>query len=199
MAVEDGLRTRMSPKMQSPPEALSHPLLSSKAPSPLVKFPGNVEKEREKDQLSGPQAVFENQVGQHFSTQFLERKSVYRNGSVLVLFNVSLLPLLSLQLSAERLPGACCGRLQLVSIQDPQCSAGGPSLQRRLLAQEYQRQKQTRPQTPWSQPNTLHWTSGSLKHHPVLRRVAGAYPELCGWRIRICSHCFLYGVLSPLL
>lgn len=48
MAVEDGLHTRMSPKMQAPPKVLSHQLPSSRAPSPLVKFLGNGEKEREK-------------------------------------------------------------------------------------------------------------------------------------------------------
>lgn len=57
VAAEDGLCTRMSPKVPSPPKVLSHLLLSSKAPSPLVKLLGNVENEREKDQLSGPQSV----------------------------------------------------------------------------------------------------------------------------------------------
>lgn len=55
--------------MQSMPGVHPYPLLSIEAPSPWVKFPGNIERERElEDMLSGPEAVFENQAGQHFST-----------------------------------------------------------------------------------------------------------------------------------
>lgn len=52
--IEDGLHTRRSPKMHSLPGVLlSQPLLPSKAPSPWVKFPRDVQREEGEEEEGG--------------------------------------------------------------------------------------------------------------------------------------------------